>query len=105
MGRRNHRRSKAQARRRADGTTGRRTPPPPPIQDMVVPRGKCFWRSRHGKLIFSAEQAAKALKQAQASRERKGSAYVEQRAYPCPEGGCGQFHLTSRKAYESGKVR
>lgn len=97
MGRKNHRRGKPQARRDRVSTGA---PPPPPLSTMVVPKGKCFHRSRHGKLIFTAETADKALKQAQAARERRGSGHVEQRAYACPEGGCGGWHLTSRKHYE-----
>ena len=83
---------------------GRRThagPPRPPIEDIVVPRGRCFRNSRKGKLRFSEADAPKALKQAQANRARTGSAHCEERYYECKisEGGCGDFHLTSRQEY------
>lgn len=101
MGRKNHRGARPQARRKADGTVGRRVAPPPPIEQMVVPQGRCFFRSRHGKLRFTAEEVEKALRQAQVNRDRRGSAHREERYYPCDQpGGCGDFHLTSRTHYE-----
>jgi hypothetical protein len=76
-------------------------PPPPPVNQLIVPTGKCYFRSRRGKLIFANEQIArKALQQAKAARQRAGSPYVERRAYACPQGGCGGWHLTSREAYQ-----
>ena len=65
-----------------------------------MPKGKCYFRSRYGKLIFTEAEAGKALRQAQANRERHGSGHREERTYACPEGGCGGWHLTSRKTYE-----
>lgn len=102
MARKNHRSGRRpQARRRADGTTSGRRPPPLPIEQMIVPKGKCFFRARHGKVIFrTEEEAQKALAQAQANRARKGTGHAESRYYSCPEGGCGGFHLTSRTTYE-----
>jgi hypothetical protein len=102
MGRKNNRNRQPQAQRRADGTRGGRRAgwtPPPPVETLIVPKGRCFFRSRKGKLIFTADEAQKALKQAQNGRQRAGKAYAESRAYPCPEGGCGGFHLTSRETY------
>jgi hypothetical protein len=102
MGRKNNRGGRPQARRKADGTRGRATPPPPPLEALVVPRGKCFFRSRKGKLRFSKADAPAALRQAQAKRQRTGSAHMEERVYECPvaQGGCGDWHLTSRTTYE-----
>lgn len=103
MPRKNHRNGRTpQARRKTDGSTGgRRTaPPPPPLSELVIPKGKCYWRSRKGKMIFTQAEAQKALQQAQQARQRTGSAYAERRAYPCPEGGCGGYHLTSRETYQ-----
>jgi hypothetical protein len=99
MGRRNHTRRKPQARRRADGTRFQSRPPAQPVETLVVPHGKCFYRSRKGKMIFTQNEAEKALRQAQADRVRRGSAYVEKRVYECPEGGCGGWHLTSRETW------
>jgi len=98
MPRRNGRGGRPQARRvERKGYAG---PPPPPITALVVPKGKCYFHNRHGKLIFTEAEATKALRQAQAARERRGSGHREERTYQCPEGGCGGWHLTSRKTYE-----
>ena len=71
------------------------------VEDMVLPAGKCYFRSRRGKVIFTTEaMARKALEQAQVQRARMGSGHVEKRFYRCPEGGCGGYHLTSRDEYE-----
>jgi hypothetical protein len=81
---------------------GRRgAPPPVPIESLIVPRGKCYRNSRKGKLRFSKDEAPEALRQAKAKRQRAGSAYCEERAYECKtsEGGCGDWHLTSRQEY------
>lgn len=103
MGRKNNRTGRRpQARRRADGSTGGRAAgwsPPPPVETLVVPKGRCYFRSRKGKLIFTAAEADKALRQAQNNRKRHSSAHVEQRSYACPEGGCGGWHLTSQEVY------
>lgn len=100
MGRKNHRNSRPQARRKADGTKGQPRPPAPPIEKLVVPKGRCYFRSRHGKLVFNREEAETALRQAQASRARRGTGHKESRIYECPEGGCGGWHLTSRTQYQ-----
>lgn len=99
MARRNHRSARPQARRRADGTRFQSRPPAPDVEKLVVPKGKCFFRSRKGKMIFTRVDAETALKQAQLDRVRRGSAYVEKRVYECPPGGCGGWHLTSRETY------
>lgn len=105
MGRRNHAARRPQARRKADGTRGQAASPPPPVESLVVPRGRCYFGSRKGKLRFAETDVAKALRQAKANRARKGSGYVEDRAYPCPDGGCGDWHLTSRSEWtERGKA-
>lgn len=71
------------------------------VEKMVTPDGKCYRQSRSGKDIFLTEdKARRALKQVQAQRRRSGTGHVEKRYYPCPEGGCGGYHLTSRESYE-----
>lgn len=50
-------------------------------------------------MIFTEADANKALAQAQADRARRGSQHVEKRAYACPPGGCGGYHLTSRETF------
>lgn len=102
MGRKNTRNNqRPQQRRRADGLPTIRRTPPPPIEQMVVPKGRCFHRSRHGKLRFTREEVDKALRQAQRNRAARGSHHVEERYYECEvdRGGCGDFHLTSRTEY------
>lgn len=101
MPRRNNRNTRPQARRKADGSTGRVTAPPPPVESMVIPHGKCYFHNRRGKYVFVTEDEAKrALAQAQHARRRKGTGHKESRYYPCPPGGCGGFHLTSREEYQ-----
>lgn len=69
-------------------------------EDLVLPDGKCYSTSRRGKARFDTkEKADKALRQAQRQRARMGSGHVEKRVYPCPDGGCGGFHLSSRETY------
>lgn len=104
MGRKNNRASgRRQPLHPRFATTAPRAPkrggPPPPLERLVVPRGRCFYRSKNGKLRFAAEDAQEALRQAQAKRERMGSTYHEERVYECID-GCGDWHLTSRKEYE-----
>lgn len=71
------------------------------LDELVIPDGKCFFRSRKGKDIFLGEEkAATALRHAQQQHIRKGSGHVEKRYYPCPEGGCGGYHLTSRDEFD-----
>jgi hypothetical protein len=72
------------------------------IQDVVVPKGKCFVGSRFGKLKFTKDEVDKALRQAQHNRAIKGSGKVETRYYSCEDGrpgGCGFWHLTSHETY------
>ena len=108
MSRRNHVKRRPQARRRAEGVPSvkpNRRLTRVPIEEMVVPVGRCYFRSRHGKLRFTKDEIDKALKHAQRNRAAKGSTHVEERYYPCPEGGCGDFHLTSRTEYTPRNAR
>lgn len=101
MGRKNHRGGRPQARRRFDGSAAKPRAVLPPVETLVVPKGKCYFRSRNGKLIFATEiDAQKALRQARHKRRLQGTAHQEERFYPCPEGGCGGYHLTSRTHYQ-----
>jgi hypothetical protein len=71
------------------------------VSKMVTPDGRCYLQSRRGKDIFlTVEKAERALKQAQTMRRRSGTGHMEKRFYPCPDGGCGGYHLTSRETYE-----
>lgn len=102
MPRRNKNRRSPQAKRRQDGTHGiRGGHQAPPVEALVVPNGKCFRNSRRGKLRFTKDVVDKALRQAQASRKARDTAYAEKRYYHCPpdQGGCGDYHLTSRETY------
>lgn len=102
MSRRNHSKRRPQAHRRTDGLPPVKRNPKlrTPIEEMVVPVGKCYFRSRYGKLRFTEAEVDKALRQAQLNRMAKGDTrHIEERYYPCPEGGCGDFHLTSRTSY------
>lgn len=100
-GRRQHRRvpvgqSLPRALREAAGPL-----PTQPIEKMVLPTGRCHFRSRYGKLIFKTEKLAQAaLEQAKTKRKYQANGHVESRYYACPPGGCGGFHLTSRDNYE-----
>lgn len=70
-------------------------------EEMVVPDGQCRAWGRRPKARFATEAKARiALDQAQKQRARMGSAHVEKRYYPCPEGGCGGWHLTSREEFD-----
>lgn len=75
------------------------------IEDLVLPDGQCWFQTkRRPKARFATpEKAQKALAQAQQQRARVGSTHVEKRYYPCPEGGCGGYHLTSREEYDEGQ--
>jgi hypothetical protein len=97
MGRRNHRQGRPQARRQQRAGV----PAAPPLEALVIPRGRCFRNSRKGKLRFTKDDAPKALEQARIKRARTGSLYTEERFYECKEaeGGCGDYHLTSRSEY------
>jgi hypothetical protein len=102
MGRKNAANRRPQARRRVDGSAGGRRAgwtPPPPVEQLIVPKGRCYFRSRKGKLIFTETEAARALRQAQQARASRGQTYTESRSYACPDGGCGGWHLTSRQTY------
>lgn len=71
------------------------------LSKIILPDGQCTAFSIRPKARFATEEkAAAALRQAQKVRARQGSTHVEKRFYPCPEGGCGGFHLTSREAYD-----
>lgn len=77
---------------------------PIPIEQTVVPKGKCFVRSRHGKLKFTKAEVDTALRHAQHNRKMKGSGKVEERYYCCEDGrpeGCGFYHLTSLSTWEA----
>jgi hypothetical protein len=85
---------------------GNRRLAPVPIETVVVPKGKCFIRSRNGKLKFTREQVDAALRQAQHGRAIRGSDKVESRYYACEDGrpsGCGMYHLTSREQWTAPK--
>lgn len=98
MARKNRTARRPQAMRRQDGTRGQRRPPPPPIDHMVMPHGRC---PKSRKLRFHEHEIEKALDQAKANRRSKGQNYVEERYYQCKteQGGCGSWHLTSRREY------
>ena len=107
MPRRNRKPTRRQKRRITPGQTVPRAKrateaaPESDLSKLVLPTGKCYFRSRHGKLIFkTAQQAQSALNQAASKRRYQANGHVEKRFYPCPEGGCGGFHLTSRDEYE-----
>lgn len=108
MPRRNHVKRRGQRRRISDESGMPRAlrpsaPTPLPLSQMVLPAGRCYYKSKYGKLIFKTEDDAKtALKHAQTKRKRyqSNNGHVETRYYPCPEGGCGGFHLTSRERFE-----
>lgn len=72
------------------------------VEDLIMPDGQCTFQSpRKPKARFDTEdKARRALKQAQQQRRRTGSTRVEKRYYPCPEGGCGGYHLTSREEFD-----
>lgn len=72
------------------------------LDELVLPDGQCRFQSpRKPKARFATkEKAAKALEQARKTRARTGSGRVEKRYYPCPEGGCGGYHLTSREEFD-----
>lgn len=93
-GRRNRRSTRPQARRQQRASV----PAAPALDALVIPRGRC---PRSGKLRFAEKDAPKALEQARIKRIRSGSAHMEERYYECDgPGGCGDYHLTSRTAYE-----
>lgn len=107
MARKNSRVSKGNIRGRyrseVRGQVPRIQAPRVSLGELVLPDGQCMFQARkRPKARFATEEsAAKALAQAQAQRARSGSAHVEKRFYPCPEGGCGGFHLTSREEYDT----
>lgn len=81
--------------------TGPTSVPDADLSKIVLPDGQCTVFSIRPKARFATrEKAAAALAQAQKVRARQGSLHVEKRFYPCPEGGCGGFHLTSREQYD-----
>jgi hypothetical protein len=101
MGRKNSQVGRRKVRRefRSNAKTNRTVRLPPiPIEAAVVPKGRCFIRSRNGKLKFTKDQVNTALRHAQHNRAMKGSTKVEARYYSCEDGrpeGCGFWHLTS----------
>jgi hypothetical protein len=100
MGRKNRRSGSIQTKRRSDGSRGRApSTPPPALNALVIPEGRCHLR--HSKLQFTEITVHKALRQAQAKRDRLGQAHHEERVYECKktEGGCGFWHLTSRTTW------
>lgn len=104
MARKNDRAQKKRLNRREKGAPRRLADPRIPrtsIEELVLPDGQCRLNRRRPKARFATkEKAQEALRQAQRTRARTGSAYVEKRVYACPEGGCGGFHLTSREEFE-----
>lgn len=107
MPRRNHSQRRRQQRRVKPGDVLPRAlrvtggPPPAPVEKMILPTGRCYFRSKAGKLIFKTEKLAQqALRQAKNKRKYQANGHVECRYYPCPPGGCGGYHLTSRETYE-----
>lgn len=109
MGRKNDRvrRKNANGRlpRRARGERPVKVPGPTAIPSadltrIILPDGQCRAFGKVKARFATKEKAAQALKQAQKTRARTGSLHVEKRYYPCPEGGCGGFHLTSREEYD-----
>jgi hypothetical protein len=73
-----------------------------PIDEMILPDGQCRLISRrHPKARFATEEKATlALAQARRKRAATGSTRVEKRVYPCPEGGCGGWHLSARAEFD-----
>lgn len=102
MPRKNRRGGRPQARRKADGTRGQAGATAPPVSSLVVPVGRCWRNPRKPKLQFTQSEAQRALKQAQAKRERTHASRTEQRTYEClpTEGGCGYWHLTGATEYK-----
>lgn len=102
MARKNHRKGRPQAQRRADGQASmpRSLPKPPPLESTIIPHGRCHLK--HRKYRFLHSEVDKALAQAQQLRRSRGQlAHMERRYYECKtdEGGCGYWHLTSRVTY------
>ena len=78
---------------------------PIPVEDTVVPKGRCYIRSRQGKLKFTKEEVNTALRHAKHTRQLRGgkSTKTEARYYSCEDGrpeGCGYWHLTSLEKWE-----
>lgn len=94
MGRGNPHRAAAKARKKALGRPV--YTPPVSVDKIVVPLGRCYFVARKGLLMFTAEDVERALAQAQKGRDRTGSGHRETGTFPCPPGGCGYHHLTSR---------
>ncbi len=104
MGRKNRNASRTRLARRVKGE-GRppkiTTTPRVQVEDLVLPDGQCRFQGKRPKARFATQaKARKALEQAQRQRAKTGSGHVEKRFYPCPEGGCGGYHLTSRETYD-----
>jgi hypothetical protein len=75
---------------------------PIPLEEIILPDGRCdFVSKRKPKVRFSDEAKARgALAQAQRKRRESGSTHVEKSVFPCPEGGCGGWHLSSREEFD-----
>lgn len=103
MGRKNSRANRTRLQRRQRGEKPLKVSGLPAIQieDLIIPDGVCNFQGRKKARFATEERAATALRQAQHNRARRGSGHVEKRYYPCPEGGCGGFHLTSRETYDA----
>lgn len=101
MGRKNSQVGRRKVRREFRSNTKASNTPriaPIPIELAVVPKGRCFIRSRKGKLKFTRDQVDRALRHARHDAARRGSVKVESRYYSCEDGrpeGCGFWHLTS----------
>lgn len=108
MGRKNSKVRRANDRgRMARRQRDERNAPPPKmeqprvkVEQIIIPDGSCSFYARPKARFATEEKAAAALKQAQQQRARTGSTHVEKRYYPCPEGGCGGYHLSSREAFD-----
>lgn len=72
------------------------------VEDMVLPDSYCSFQGKRKASFSTKDKAAVALKQARQQRARTGATEerTEKRFYPCPEGGCGGYHLTARSEFD-----
>lgn len=101
MGRKNHRRGRAQQQR--NPWAGLPAPLHRSVERMpVLPiSGRCPGPRR--RLRYETQEVAlKALEQVRRDRRLKGhpESSIEKRAYECEITGCGGWHLTSRERFE-----